>query len=284
MSTRLSTLTLSLVTATLASTSVGALAFADRAYAPGPTVRAPAASESPAPPGLMRRAPSRPLRPGRPTSPPQGDGAPPPGQHYAKPPPSGEHVSASEPEPAMDRDALRIVLRATRAKNLAAFRAYAAAGIYPSNTYADDELNVWRDRDGHLCAAATIISKSGATELVTRVTEQNNFIKLADVKQGPIEDWILTSGFTQEELVAIQKPFMGVAKKPPMPTPDPFDDADPTVDTSKRATETARLKKVYKTVDAQLVRDEAKSLDLAADRLLKHPTIAWRALGYGAEG
>lgn len=272
MSPRLVPFALSLVTATLASTSVGAFAFADEAYAPGPAAGAPAASEAPAPPGVMRRAPARPVRL------PQGDGAPPTGTHFAKPPPSSP-ASPSAPEPAMDRDALRVVLRATRAKNLAAFRAYAAAGIYPSNTYAGGELNVWRDRDGHLCAAATIISKSGATELVTRVAEQNNFIKLADVKQGPIEDWILTSGFTQEELVAIQKPFMGVAKKPPMPSPDPFDDG-PTVDTSKRSIETARLRKIYKTVDAQLVRDEARSLDLAADRLLRHSNLAWHALGY----
>jgi hypothetical protein len=194
--------------------------------------------------------------------------------HYAKAPPA-RHV-APPVQPAMDREQLRIVLKAKRAQNLAAFRAYEATGVFPSNTFTNDSLNVWRDRDGHLCAAATIISKSGATELVGRVADQNNFIKLADVQQGPLEDWILTSGFTQEELVAIQKPFMPVAR--PQPAPRPV--AVPVVQPDLRTAETARLKAIYKQVDAQLVKDQDKSLDVAAARLLKHPTLAWQALGY----
>ena len=64
------------------------------------------------------------------------------------------------------------------------------------------------------CAAATIIKMSGQDALVNRVAEQNNFVRLADVEQGPLMDWILTSGFTQDEIAAIQEPFMPVTDAP----------------------------------------------------------------------
>jgi len=250
--------------AVLAS-SVGSVAFADEVYVPA--ARAPVGAGAPA---MRRPAPSRPAP--RPAPPQQPD---PPAPHFAKPPPSDGNVAL--PAPQMDRAQLRVVLRAARKRSLAAFIAYEKAGVFPSNTYEAGALNVWRDRDGHLCAAATIINQSGATELVDRVADQNNNIKLVDVKQGPLMDWILTSGLTQEEIVAIQKPFMGVSKKPmPVTALDP----PVLVDQDLRTTETRRLAKIYKGIEKALVRDEAKSLDLAADRLLKHPTLAWKALGY----
>jgi len=53
----------------------------------------------------------------------------------------------------------------------------------------------------------------------------------------------------------------------------------PAVVPDLRAAETARLKAIYKQVEAKIVKDEASSLDLAADRLLKHPNLAWPLLG-----
>ncbi len=254
MSSRLATVACSFVAASLVAAvpSIGSLAFADRAMEPAPAAGAPA---------MRRVAPTAPAE----------QVPPAPGTHFAQPPPGRvlpAHPGLRPDVPALDHDQLVIVLRAARAKNLAAFRAYEAAGVFPSNTYENGALNVWRDRDGHLCAAATIISKSGATELVGRVAEQNNFIKLADVQQGPIEDWILTSGLTQEELVAIQKPFNRVTRVP-----------SPVIAPDLRTAETARLKAVYKQVEAQIVNNEAASLDLAAARLLKHPNLAWPLIG-----
>jgi hypothetical protein len=176
--------------------------------------------------------------------------------------PNGEPAIRRVP---LDRATVRAALARARTQNLAAFRAYQSKGVFPSNTYADRELNVWRDAAGHLCAAATIIAASGQTVLVERVAEQNNFIRLADVTSGPVMDWILTSGFTQDELVAIQKPFRPVAK----PThPD-------IVDGDLRTAETTRLIEKYKQVDAMLVRNQSASLDAATDRLMKRSTLAW---------
>jgi len=193
--------------------------------------------------------------------------------HFAQPP-NGAPSRVREDEymePVLDRAAVRAALLEIRHRNLESFRAYEKAGVYPSNVYQANQLNVWRDQDGHFCAAATIIRMSGQTELVDRVADQNNFIRLADVSQGPLMDWILTSGFTQEELVAIQKPFMPVTEKP-VPAPVAQDD----VDAKMRAAETARLRAIYRKVERDLVKNEKRDLDIATDRLMKHPDLAWK--------
>jgi hypothetical protein len=175
---------------------------------------------------------------------------------FAKPP------AASEMRISLDRTAVRDALVRARAANLAAFRAYQQKGVFPSNTFSDGKLNVWRDDDGHLCAAATIIDASGQHDLVARVADQTNFIRLADVKQGPLMDWILTSGFTQEEIAAIQEPFMPVRN-------------NSRVDPGLRTTENDRLRAKYAAVDKMLVANQKASLDLAVDRLMKHQQLAW---------
>jgi len=184
-------------------------------------------------------------------------------------------VDDMEVAPPLDRDALRASVREelvrARERNLAAFRAYQKTGVFPSNTYKDGKLNVWRDQDGHFCAAATIIRASGQIELVDRVADQSNFIRLANVTQGPLMDWILTSGFTQEEIDAIQAPFAPVVKQP-----EPVHEQPLVVDAKLRAAETARLRARYRVVDRMLVKNEKKSLELAVDRLMKHPDLAWK--------
>ena len=96
--------------------------------------------------------------------------------HFAEPPDGGAAIRM--PPRVLDRATVRAKLAAARAANLARFRAYQRRGVFPSNTYTDDKLNVWLDVDGHLCAAATIIKASGHGDLVDRVAEQNNFIRL----------------------------------------------------------------------------------------------------------
>jgi hypothetical protein len=194
-------------------------------------------------------------------------------QRFAAPPP--DVAPASEPAevaPAfprqmrvvMDRDTVRAKLTEMRTANLARFRAYQQGGVFPSNTFDARRLNVWMDAEGHLCAAATIINASGQTDLVQQVAEQTNFIRLADVKQGPLMDWILTSGLTQDEIAAIQEPFMRVTRQQPV------------IDPQLRAAETARLIKKYKAVDAMIVKNQKKSLESAVDRLMKRQDLAWQ--------
>ncbi len=185
--------------------------------------------------------------------------------HFSEPP-GNMPVSTQQPR-ALDRATVRAALAKARERNLAQFRAYQQRGVFPSNTFEDRKLNVWRDADGHLCAAATIINASGAHDLVNRVAEQNNFIRLADVRQGPLMDWILTSGFTQDEIAAIQEPFSPVVRRPVV-----------TVDPDLRTAEDARLRAKYTAVTRMLVAKEKTSLDAATDRLRKHPQLAWSVI------
>jgi hypothetical protein len=195
--------------------------------------------------------------------------------HQYRPPPSIADQHFAEPAMApraLDRATIRARLAAARGRNLAAFRAYQKNGVFPSNTFQPNKLNVWRDADGHLCAAATIIAQSGEHDLVRRVAEQNNFIRLGDVKQGPLMDWILMSGFTQDEIAAIQEPFSPVTN--PQRREQPTDPV--VVDAKLRAAEDARLRARYAVVTKMLVDNQQKSLDLATDRIMQHPGLAWK--------
>lgn len=166
------------------------------------------------------------------------------------------------------RARVRLALAAARAQNLARFHAYAQAGVFPSNVYGSTELNVWRDQDGHYCAAANLVRLSGHAELAKRVADAEDFVRLGDVKDGPLMDWILTSGFTQDEIALIQRPFMPVADAP-VPVPKQHVPVDPAL----RTAETARLRGVYAAIEKQLARDTDKSLDAAVDRVMAHPEL-----------
>lgn len=128
---------------------------------------------------------------------------------------------------------------------------------------------MWRDDNGHLCAAANIINRSGATALVDKIAQQSNFIKLGDVKGGPLMEWMMTSGFTQAEIAAIQKPYRPVTQRPTVAPHHTI-----AVDQAMRARENARLLAVYRSVEKQLRANTDKSLDAAVDTLMQHPRLA----------
>ncbi len=184
---------------------------------------------------------------------------------FAQPPRDAPRVAHVE-NSVVSRAAVRAKLATQRAANLQRFRDYQAKGSFPSNTYLNQRLNVWIDADGKLCAAATIINASGWSDLVMRTAEDNNFIRLGDVRDGALMDWILTSGLTQDEIAAIQEPFNPV-----------FDDVEPgpvQVTASARTAEDQRLVAKYKQVEKQLVRAQRASLDVATDRLMANPELA----------
>ena len=156
-------------------------------------------------------------------------------------------------------------LRARRAANLARFHAYRTKGVYPHDDVAMTSENIWRDGEGHLCAAATIIDQDGQHDLVNDTAQHANGVKLGEVTSGALYDWILTSGFTQVELATIQEPFMG--PREPAAKPD------------WRVAEDARLKKKYARIEATLRDDTGDSLDQAADRLAKYPELGWKLIG-----
>lgn len=202
---------------------------------------------------------------------------------FSKPPPPAPIAVAFNAAPAesMPADArmmrvpatraeVRAMLVQNRAANVARFLAYQQNGSFPSNVYTGRALNVWRDTEGNFCAAATIIRASGQTALVDQIAEDDNFIRLATVTTGPMMDWILTSGLTQAELALIQRPFRPVATNPSLENPG-LVAASPAL----RATESARLAKLYRQINATLVRNQKHSVEAAVDRLMKRPQVAW---------
>lgn len=160
---------------------------------------------------------------------------------------------------SIDRAALRAALADRRAHNLASFHAYRTGGVYPRNSQRVGPLNVWRDGAGHLCAAATMLDRDGQHELVMATAKQNNAIRLLDVTEGPILDWLMTSGFTLEEIDQIQKPMVMRPVPPPVTDPDP---------------ETTHLAAAYEATEHDLVTHANEGLDVAVDRLMSRPELA----------
>ena len=179
------------------------------------------------------------------------------------------------PPVAPSRSEVRAALIKIRQQNLAHFRSYWMAGVYPSNVHSKKTANVWRDQDDHFCAAATIMVKSGNEALAIKLAETNNFIKLGDVKQGPVLDWIVTSGFTQDELALIQRPFRPVADNVrPLPVAPANPDITIAIDARKRKAENERLMALYKKIEKQLVAKQKQSIERATDRVMKNPALA----------
>lgn len=167
---------------------------------------------------------------------------------------------------SIDRAKLRAALAERRQTSVERFLAYREGRVYPQNTYSVGAQHVWLDAQGHLCAAATIISGDWGREATERVAGENNFIALADVHDGPLYDWILTSGLTHEEIVAIQVPPMGDM---PDPEPSPIEPAP---------NDTDRLYSMYVDVERQLDQMWQENLDNATDALMLHPDLAHRVL------
>lgn len=159
----------------------------------------------------------------------------------------------------IDRALVKKALEKRRAKNLAAFRAYRKGGVYPHNTFRWGPLNVWKDANGHLCAAATMIAKDGKRELVDETAKTNNQIRLMNVTEGALLDWIMTSGFTIEELDRIQAPMV-YPEAPPLER--------------DFAAEDAKLRAGYAATDTWLVKHAKSALDKATDRLMANPDLA----------
>jgi hypothetical protein len=163
--------------------------------------------------------------------------------------------------PKLDRAEVRAALQSRRAENIQRFLAYRDGRVYPVNDTGLGFQHVWLDGLGNLCAAATLISQDWGRDATSRVALENNFIALADVHDGPLHDWILTSGLTHHEIVAIQVPgWQGMRP-----------------DENPREQEIERLHALYVDVERQLATMQDDSLEDAVDDLMARPDLA-RAL------
>jgi hypothetical protein len=198
-------------------------------------------------------------------------------------PPGGDPITAPaleerehqlrRPTPVISesqRRLLKKVLATHRARNVKAFRTYARRGVYPHNYINNGSLNIWIDGDGHMCAAATMIWKSGAKALVRATQQENNFIRLADVTDGALMDWILTSGLTHAEVIEIQAPMVGAPNRGiELPEPGTED---------WRIANDRALRAGYEVTLENLAADRDASLDAAVDALVGRPDLIAKLL------
>jgi hypothetical protein len=104
-----------------------------------------------------------------------------------------------------------------------------------------------------------MIDKDGKHQLVVDTAAANNQIRLLDVTDGALMDWILTSGFTIEEIDRIQAPMI----EPDLPLP--------VVDFQ---IEDSKLAAGYLKTEKALRKTEKSSLALAAKRVMENPHLA----------
>lgn len=94
-------------------------------------------------------------------------------------------------------------LAGRRATMIGWLHAYAQAGEFPVGPDGMPR-SVFRDDRGVRCPMAELIHKSGRDDLVDTVVRTNNALRLADVHDGPLHDWMLGSGLTETEIAMVQ--------------------------------------------------------------------------------
>jgi hypothetical protein len=162
----------------------------------------------------------------------------------------------------LDRAAVRAKLAARRDEVMKRFLAYREARVYPINTLPGGGFrHVWLDDSGNLCAAATLVSDDWGRDAAIRAGAANVEIKIADVKTGPLADWVLTTGLTHAELVAIQVPGFN----------ERWNERQ---GEAARQLEVNRLYGIYIDVERQMRSLWDENLDLATDALMRHPELA----------
>ena len=103
------------------------------------------------------------------------------------------------------------------------------------------------------------------------VGREDNFVRFADVHDGPLYDWLLTSGLTHHEIVAIQAPAVYPDGRVEWDMPQIPDQG---LMPSPEIAEIQRLYDLYVDVERQLMSMWDESLDDATDELMEHPDLA----------
>jgi hypothetical protein len=170
-------------------------------------------------------------------------------------------------KPSISAEQLTVLIAKRRTQQIQRLRAYRLRGIFPRNTYSSKIRRVLVDANGTFCAVANLISLDGQGALVNKTAKTNRFVMFANLKAGPLHDWIFTSGFTQEELAAIQLPDRPMRPK-----------------ISWRAMEQRRLRAHLLAMETKLIKDTKASIKRMVERLNKRPKLAGVLLRMAARG
>lgn len=142
-------------------------------------------------------------------------------------------------------------LAAARQVQIERLEAYAKGGRFPLNEVVEGRrVPVFIDKAGTACAVGYLMIESGCRKEAEAIAKADNLVRIADVKEGALVEWVQTSGLTQEECALIQP---GYEWQHPERQP---------------SIEVARLRKHFKDVVAQLREDTGASLSVALERRL----------------
>ncbi len=87
-------------------------------------------------------------------------------------------------------------------------REYAATGEFPQNSdFPGHLVPYFVDNEGTPCAVGYLMVRDGWQDVVDSIVANCNHIRIEHVSNGPLLDWIATSGLTQEECAAIQPSY-----------------------------------------------------------------------------
>lgn len=111
--------------------------------------------------------------------------------------------AACHTAPATHTQTTTAELAARRAQLIAWLHDYTEAGQYPTDE-AGMPQSVFVDAHGVRCPMAELIWRSGHPELVEAVAREHNAVRLAEVTEGPLHDWMVGSGLTAEEISLVQ--------------------------------------------------------------------------------
>lgn len=194
-----------------------------------------------------------------------------------QPVPVTHPIARPAPRPAPTDAEIKNALIARRRDHLAVLRSYREARQFPRNTTQPGDGHFLIDQRGVLCAVANLIAMDGHRGLIEEASRSNNGLLFGDVVDGPFHAWILTSGFTQEEIARIQvpAPFVGEDPRPLRPSPVPMPEPDPIPEPGPSPIELAD-QQVYDylvAIEAALTADESPGVALAAERLTAHPEL-----------
>lgn len=94
-------------------------------------------------------------------------------------------------------------LASRRAQLIGWLHDYYEAGQYPTDE-AGQPVSVFVDAKGVRCPMAELIWRSGHHDLVEAVAREHNAVRLAEVTEGPLHDWMVGSGLTLDEIDLVQ--------------------------------------------------------------------------------
>ena len=103
------------------------------------------------------------------------------------------------------RATLRHRLAERRSVQLGRLQAYARAGSFPLNRhYASEARPIFVDAEGTHCAVGHLMAMDGGEIEVNAIARANPNVLVMEVQDGPLVNWLLTSGLLQEEAALVQ--------------------------------------------------------------------------------